>query len=142
MKSRWFTCILILAAYSVSLAHSVLPHHHYASLLEYREAANGSKQDKDHQHNHDDKHEKGDTGQQLPDGLFFLTHVSNVDFSQAKFSFDQKVKVKIQWPELQMEVAFLPGACFTESLFHIPVSPPGVDSPVLSSRALRAPPSI
>lgn len=138
MKSRWFICVFILAAYSVSLAHSVLPHHHYASLADYknREAAN------EPQHDHDADHKTGDTGEELPGSLFFLTHLSNVDFALSKLSFDQKFKIKVQWPAIQIEDISIGDTYFTEPLFHIPDSPPWVDNPILSCRSLRAPPSV
>jgi hypothetical protein len=142
MKVRSFICAFVLIAYLISLAHSVLPHRHYSSIKEYQEAVNGSHHDKGHQHDQDNNHEKGENGKELPSSLFFLTHTSNVDFSLSKFSFEQKIKVKIQWPKLISEIVFLSDKYVAESLFHIPDSPLRVDYPTLSSRLLRAPPFI
>ena len=141
MKSRFFICLLTLVAYSGNLMHSVLPHHHYASYNEYKDSSHGSHQEEGHDHEEEGAN-KSDDNHELPAGLFFLTHTSNIDFSLTKFSSQQGVKVKIQSSDVHVKDILLSDNNFAESLFQIPDSPFRVDDPTLSSRSLRAPPSI
>ncbi len=142
MKIRWTICVLILVAYSINLAHSILPHHHFSSIKEYRQAVNEPHQEEAHQHGSEENHENGHASQELPVNLFFLTHASNVDFSLSKFSFEQKSKVAIQLPGFLANNVLISYKYVAESLFPIPDSPLRIDCPILSSRSLRAPPIV
>jgi hypothetical protein len=131
-----------LIAYSINLAHSILPHQHFSSIKEYQQTVNEPHQEEDQQHGHEENHGNGHAGQELPINLFFLTHAPNIDFSLSKFSFEQKFKVTIQQPDFLANNVLLSYKYVAESLFPIPDLPLRIDCPTLSSRSLRAPPII
>lgn len=138
MKSKLCIYILVLVAYSASLTHNLLPHAHYRSFVEFL-TAGSSDQHKDHEHGGDKKTEDSS---ESPLGLFFFSHLSNLDVAQNKFSFSQKVKVKILEPARTVTYLNLSSFSIDRSFLESPHIFVKLDDPVLSSRALRAPPSL
>jgi Ni/Co efflux regulator RcnB len=78
MKMRIILYALTLAAYALSMAHSVIPHHHHASAEEARnhEHHGDHKHASDHHHHHENNN--GEKKNALGH-LFFFTHDANVD---------------------------------------------------------------
>jgi hypothetical protein len=94
MKMRILLYATTLAAYTLSVAHSVIPHHHHSSSEEARshEQHHEHKQSTDHHHHHEDEKD-GDTGNALGH-LFFFAHDTNVDFLHGGKVTDNSVKTK------------------------------------------------
>lgn len=137
MRISSFIYLLVLMAYSLSLAHSVIPHHHFDSYTEFKAGHDHEKSE--HQHNHDES--ESDSDEQSDNSLFVGTHVSNIDFSLATYTFKKKSQEKVQdYNNALIENSHLLEAYFDNSVFHIPICLPPLDHPLFSSRLLRAPP--
>jgi len=135
VKIKSFIYCLALIAYSLSLFHSVIPHHHFDSLSEFKSAHSHE----EGQQNHHEHRSESDT----PDsGLFFNTHIANVDFLPSILALHKNSASK----NLQIDNAailqntFLIDVWIVDKIFHIPIKPPRQDYFLSSSRLLRAPP--
>ena len=125
---------LIIFAYTLSLAHSVIPHHHYNS---HKESASN------HHPHGESKHDRGDKDDHPPGGgLTFPSHFFNSDASVTSSSFDEKAKVKAEWQISKAADVLLTAQYFLNPVFHVPRDSKGYDQLIFSSRSLRAPPSI
>lgn len=137
MIIRTFIYSLLLVAYSLSLVHSVIPHHHFDSYSEFK-AGHTNEEDK-HDHSHSKSEE--DRDEQSDNSPFVGTHVSNIDFLTTTYTFKKESKEKVQTYNVVLtENSHLLDAAFDNSVFHIPIKPPRTDNPIFSSRLLRAPP--
>lgn len=131
VKIRSFLYGFILIAYSLSLAHSVVPHQHFDSYRDFKE---------DHSHK-EAKHEHPDSHDEEEGSLFFNTHVANIDFSPTTFTFNKTITKKNQQvKDTLVENTSLFDACFVDPPFHIPIEPLWHGHFFFSSRLLRAPP--
>lgn len=140
MKVKSLLYFLVLFAYTLFLAHSVVPHAHFESFSEFRNThthhhndhGSSHQQHSDEQSNHD--HEAG--------GLLVLAHATNFDFAPNIFKFSK--------PAVEKNHPYCPAAIssvysryesFAKPVFHVPIEPPPLRPVYLSSRSLRAPPS-
>lgn len=105
MNTRKLLYALTLIAYTLSLAHSVIPHHHHRSpddaTTHHHEIQSHDHSDSNHHQHHHTKHQhdsneqerkashEGDVGH-----FFFFTHDLNVDVLTAHHSIDNPVKAK------------------------------------------------
>lgn len=126
---------LTLLAHSLSIAHSLIPHHHFNSLSEYKSAHT---QDENEQNNHGHNNQNGETSDT---GLFFLTHTTNIDFLPSTIVPSKEiVSEDFQANNTVLQSSLLIEAWFVNKVFHIPINPPRRDYTLFSSRILRAPP--
>lgn len=137
MIIRSFIYSLVLVAYSLSLAHSVIPHHHFDSYSEFK--AGHSREEDKHDHSHSKSED--DRDEQSDNSPFVGAHVSNIDFSVTTYTFKKKAQGKTPTYNVALtETSHLLDASFENSVFHIPIRPPLLDHSCFSSRLLRAPP--
>jgi len=136
VKIKLFIYCLVLIAYSLSIAHSLIPHSHFNSLGEFKSAHT---HDADEEGNHEHNHENEGTSDS---GLFFLTHTANIDFLPSTSVPDKKVVSKnFQFnTAATLQISILTDVWFVDKVFHIPIKPPRRDYSLFSTRLLRAPP--
>lgn len=136
MKIKSILYGLVLIAYALSLAHSVVPHDHFDSYNDFK-AGHAHKDSNSHKH-HDDNGRHDEHSSQSP---FVATHFSNTDISVNTFAFEERTSDQSQHGgDALREDTHLLEASFGRSIFHIPIRPPLPDSFLFSSRLLRAPP--
>jgi hypothetical protein len=142
MKTRYTLYVITLIAYTLSLAHSVIPHHHHKTADEaaVHEHADHHDHSAGHHHNHKQKQEDkkpAETGH-----FFFFTHDVNADVLIKHSATDKPVKVKkvhIAVPVSQQIISFEGSA---HLVFHPLQDDPHIRSTVFSFHALRGPPSL
>lgn len=133
---------MTLMAYTLSLAHSVIPHHHHKTAVEAAAHTHsdhrhhGSKQ---HHHHHDQNNaedeKSGETGH-----FFFFSHDINADVLIKHSSIDKPVKVKKLQTSVPVKEQVISFEVSEHLVFHPPQGDSNFISQVLSSTALRGPP--
>jgi hypothetical protein len=133
-------------AYTLSLAHSVIPHHHHQTVAEAiaHEHADGHHHHaSDSPHHHHDQDES-DSRQTSEDSghFFFFSHELNADVLIKHGSVDNPVKNKNAQVSaaLKKEISSFDAA--EHLAFHPPQDDPFFVPAILSSRSLRAPPCL
>jgi hypothetical protein len=143
MKMRNILYVLTLFAYTLSLAHSVIPHHHHKT------ADDATAHDKtSHEHNSDHDHHHGHEKSQTEDDshdtghFFFFSHDITADVLIKHRSIDNPVKTK-------KVVASVPVKELTQFIsisryivFHPPPDDQTSQSVSLPSNKLRGPPTL
>lgn len=158
MTSRNILYVLTLIAYTLSLAHSVIPHHHHDSV----EEATAHHHSDDHHHNTADHHHntghqhgtkeqhshadddhsndqshKGETGH-----FFFFSHDLNADVLARHGSIDNPVKVKKAHHIAPLQEQIISFEVTKYLVFHPPQDDPSFYSAFLHQFKLRGPPTL
>jgi hypothetical protein len=138
MKTRNTLYTIMLIAYSLSMAHSVIPHHHHQSAEEANHSHDHS--GKDYHHGHKHHHDDHDDSSKEDGHLFFLTHDFNSDFLSHAFHSDNVIKHKKQ-KAADTEMKHVSSPSFAEHLiFHPPQDEVSLSSFIFTAVSLRAPP--
>jgi hypothetical protein len=145
MKTRNILYVLTLVAYSLSLAHSVIPHHHHQTADEAAAHKNEDDHHHDHaqaHHHHDNDENKHDENSNQTGHFFFFSHDINADVLVKNILVKSPVKTKkvqISVPVKKQVFNFVVSA---HLVFHPPQDDPFSRLKNLSSSALRAPPQV
>jgi hypothetical protein len=144
MKMRNILYVLTLMAYSLSLAHSVIPHHHHKTADEA--AAHNHQDDHHHDHtpglHHDKDENKPDKKSNSTGHFFFFSHEINADVLVKDISVKTPVKTKkaqISVPVKEKVFSFVVSA---HLVFHPPQDDPLPRDNYFCSRIPRAPPQL
>jgi hypothetical protein len=143
MKTRSILYVITLVAYSLSLAHSVIPHHHHKTADE----AAAHKHAEDHQsgqkhHHHHDNHEKSNEKKSDATGhFFFFNHDINADVLVRHTENKLVAKVKTQKLAVHVNEQVIAFAVSEHLVFHPPQDDPDFVTTIVSSGPLRAPPA-
>ena len=142
MKTRVILYILTLLAYTLSLAHSVIPHHHHKSTEEARSHEHTKSHRHDHgkNHHHHDSEEKPEHESDKTGHFFFFSHDINTDVLIKHTSVGKSVKTNKVQVALPEEKQIAPFEFFAHLVFHPPQSDKIFVFEIHSSRSLRAPP--
>jgi hypothetical protein len=135
---------LTLIAYSLSLAHSVIPHHHHKTADEAT-AHNKSNHHHDsaHDHHHGNEESESETQDESNAGhLFFFSHDINADVLVQHSSMDSSVKVKkiLASVSVKEQTPFRAISSYVE--FHPPPDDQTTQSVTVPSNKLRGPPTL
>jgi hypothetical protein len=135
-------------AYSLSLAHSVIPHHHHHTAEEaaaHNHAAGVHHKAKHHHTSNQDHHHHGNQqsdSEEHSDNtghFFFFSHDANTDVLIKHGSTDNPVKNK-KVQALPIKEELLSFEVSEHLVFHPLQDDPSFTLKVVSSRSLRAPP--
>jgi hypothetical protein len=142
MKGRIALYVLTLIAYTLSLAHSVIPHHHHDNLAQAREHSHSNgHHHHHHSHEHNNEESPKDSHDHDTSHLFFLTHVANSDVLIKRIAIDGPVKLKkidIAIPRDEQIIIF---ELLEYQVFQPPQDADIFIAPAYSTRSLRAPPA-
>lgn len=134
---------LTLIAYTLSLAHSVIPHHHHSSAQE----ATAHQHEDDHHHHDTDHHEHNDADTEGEDSngsdtghFFFFSHDLNADVLTQHGSVDNPVKEKKASHSLSRKEQVKPFEVSRHLVFHPPQDDPSFYLAPSCHSDLRGPP--
>jgi hypothetical protein len=139
MMTKLIIYVFTLTAYMLSLAHSVIPHHHHKTV---QEAEAHDHADSHHGHN-SDKHHHGHDSQDTPEPshhFLFFSHDVNADVLIKHGSVDNPVKNKKPQCDVTLKDAITLRVRTAYLAFHPPQDDPAPDLSILSSNSLRGPP--
>lgn len=147
MKTRNILYVLTLIAYTLSLAHSVIPHHHHTTAEEataHEHSHDHHEHPKDHGHGH--SHQQHDQPESEGDSsgtghFFFFNHGANGDVLVRHISLDNPVKSKKVQIEIPVDERVVPFIVGEHLVFHPPQRTGKIHSATLSASSLRGPPS-
>lgn len=131
-------------AYTLSLAHSVVPHHHHQSTAE---AAAHEHSDHHHHHNTDDHQQAHDDAEHEEENtddtghFFFFNHDINADVLIQHGSIDNTVKTKQVQTSVAVKEQIVSFAVSRYLVFHPPQDDPNRSSATVNSTDLRGPPT-
>jgi hypothetical protein len=132
---------LTLIAYSLSLAHSVIPHHHHKTSDEaslHHEGHDHHNSDHDHHDHEKNEHEdKSDSGH-----FFFFSHDINADVLIKHGSINNSVKIKTVFASVPVkeQIPATSKSCYI--VFHPPPDDQISQSVSIPSNKLRGPPTL
>jgi hypothetical protein len=148
MKTRNILYAITLVAYSLWLAHSVVPHHHHKTA----EEADAHHHGHSHGHTHDDDHESkrhshhedsNSSEQNSQTGHFFLfSHDSNAEVLVNHSSASETLKAKKAQKTIFVNERKSQFSFSAYLVFHPPPDREAYTQPLFSSTSLRAPPSL
>jgi hypothetical protein len=141
MKSRPLLYLFVLAAYMLSLAHSVIPHHHHKTFKEAQAHSGKHHHHKGKGHHH---HKHGENSKHESDGtthLFFFNHDSNADVLVRQASLDRSVKSKKADIPVEFKKQIISFEISEYLVFHPPQDDEIFITALPTSNSLRAPPS-
>ena len=151
MKIRAIIFSITLLAYALSLAHSVIPHHHHKSAEEARSHEHATSHSHSHKHAHSHDHasnadhhqdEKRDKHSHESGHLFFLTHDSNLDVLVRNSLVEKSIKEKKVQKVISTSDQVISQSTPEHLVFHPPKSDGKLSLYRPSSNSLRAPPSL
>ena len=153
MKARIAIYTLLILAYTLSLTHSFIPHHHHKTVDEARlhDKEHELEHERDHHHSHSGNdqsatHDHEDTSDHKHSDhglahLFFLSHDSSTEVNVRNESYTKSIKtMKIQQPAFS-EYHFNSFSILKNQIFRPPQNENNDSAPTLLSNSLRAPPT-
>ncbi|HEY0651490.1 MAG TPA: hypothetical protein VGD65_00120 [Chryseosolibacter sp.] len=147
MATRKILYALTLIAYTLSLAHSVIPHHHHSSQEEAtaHHLSEGHHHGTGHHHHdaadHHDSNSKDHQSNHSETGhLFFFAHDLNVDVLTRHGSIDNPVKVKKAISIAPLSEQAISSEFKRYLVFHPPQDDPSFHNRPLRQIKLRGPP--
>lgn len=156
MKARITIYALLIIAYTVSLAHSFIPHHHHKSAEEI--SLHDKEHEREHHNEHGHSHAHSNTDDHSSSGsngdadkhkhaehglahVFFLSHDFGAEVNVRSDAFSKLTKTKSVNNSFCQDVAFEPIEILKAQIFDPPQNEKSNSSPALSSGLLRAPPT-
>jgi hypothetical protein len=140
MKTRTILYALTLMAYTLSVAHSVIPHHHHSSTheAESHERHYAHKHNTEHHHHHEKSDQK--TNSEPLGHLFFFTHDTNADVLHSQKTISKSGKTKKVNSAFVKNEKLISFEAVKYLVFHPPQDDFLISDAVLLSSSLRAPP--
>jgi hypothetical protein len=130
-------------AYTLSLAHSVIPHHHHKTEDEASAHKHSDHHHDKHEHHHSDHEDSNTENENSEDTghFFFFSHDANIDVLVKHSSIDKPVNLKKTQPSITVKQQVISFEISKHLVFHPPQGETNFISAVQSTLALRGPPS-
>lgn len=142
MQMRKILYALMLAAYTLSLAHSVIPHHHHKTADEASTHHESHHHDSDNDHHHHGQESESQQESHDIGHFFFFSHDINADVLIRHSSIDNPVKIKKIFASVPVKDLVLFTSTSNYIVFHPPPDDQTSSSVTLPSNTLRGPPTL